>query len=63
MPKSASGRISAASTTLMRVGEPPVESTNQGRATKVIALPVLETASAASSAGRVRFLFTAWARS
>jgi hypothetical protein len=33
-----------------------VASTNHGNATKVIALPVLETASAVSSAGSVRFL-------
>ena len=46
MPNSAIGRISAASTMLIRVGEPVVARTNQGSATKVIALPVLETASA-----------------
>ena len=50
------GRISAASTMLIRVGEPVVARTNQGSATNVIALPVLETASAVSSAGSVRFL-------
>ena len=56
MPSSAIGRISAASTMLICVGEPVVTSTNHGSATNVIALPVLETASAVSSAGRVRFL-------
>ena len=50
------GRISAASTMLIRVGEPVVARTNQGNATNVIALPVLETASAVSSAGSVTFL-------
>ena len=55
IPSSAIGRISAARTTLIFVGEPVVTSTNHGSATKVIALPVLETASAVSRAGRVRF--------
>ena len=53
-PKSASGRISTASTTLMRVAEPVVASTNQGSATNVIALPVDETISARTSARSVR---------
>jgi hypothetical protein len=53
------GRSSAASAMLIRVGEPVVTSTNQGSATNVIALPVLETASAVRSAGRVRFLTVA----
>jgi hypothetical protein len=42
---------------LNRVAEPPlVWSTSQGSARKVMALPVLETASATSSAISVRFL-------
>src|SRR5579862_4580645 len=54
--KSAIGRISAARTMLILVAEPVVTRTNHGRATKVMALPVLETASAVRSAGSVRFL-------
>src|SRR4051812_12064255 len=54
IPKIAIGRTSAARTTLIRPGDPPVERMNQGSATKVIAVPMLETASAARSAMRVR---------
>jgi len=57
MPKSAIGTTSAARTTLMRVGDPLVTSTNHGRATNVMAVPVLETTSAARSASRLRESF------
>ena len=54
MPRRAIGAISTASTTLIRAAEPLVTSTNQGSATNVIAVPVLETTSATTSAVKVR---------
>ena len=58
MPSRAIGAISTASTTLIRAAEPLVTSTNHGSATNVIAVPVVETTSATTSADRVRDLMT-----
>src|SRR5262249_61565448 len=54
MPRIAIGAISTARTMLVFVAEPVVTRTNQGSATKVIAVPPAETASATRSAIRVR---------
>ena len=48
--RSASGAASAASTTVIRCGDPVVSSTNHGSATTVISVPSEEIASAATSA-------------
>jgi hypothetical protein len=59
MPKSAIGTSSAARTTLIRVAEPVVSSTNHGSARKVIVVPVVETSSATRRAASDRFRSTA----
>jgi hypothetical protein len=59
IPKIAIGRISAARTKLIFDTDPVVTSTNQGNATKVICVPVIEINSEANSARVVRFLSTA----
>ena len=59
MPKIAMGAISAARTKLIFETEPVVTRTNQGSATKVICVPVIEISSEANSARVVRFLSTA----
>ena len=56
IPKIAIGAISAARTNDIFDTDPVVVSTNQGSATKVIWMPVIETSSATSSASVVRFL-------
>src|SRR4051812_47926333 len=50
MPRSAHGRISAATTSAIRDGEPVVVRTNHGSASAVICEPVAEMTSAATSA-------------
>jgi hypothetical protein len=59
MPRIAIGAISAASTRLVLAAEPVVTRTNHGRATKVIDVPLVETASARRSAISVRERSTA----
>ncbi len=59
MPKIAIGSISAARTQPTFAVEPVVARTNHGRATNVIAVPVSEMSSAATSPMSERFLSTA----